>query len=135
MTGKGSTAYVGAEAIRMGIGFMMSSAKRDFTWNLTKRFLPKEGGGPDRSQIDGGFFITWIHGNEDGKSKRKVSFSGPKDPGYGSTSIMLAESAICIAMGECNDNYGVSSVASLIGTQLVDRLKKFEFKIDFEHIG
>ena len=135
VTGKGGGAYLGAETIRFSMGALMAAAKRDFTWNLTKKILPKEGGGPNEKARNEGFFISWIQGNIDGKPQRKVVFKGPKDPGYGSTSIMLAETAICLAKGQCNDNYGVSSTASLVGTSLVDRLRKFEFSIEYEHMN
>jgi short subunit dehydrogenase-like uncharacterized protein len=135
MIGKGSGAYLGAETIRLTMAALMASAKRDFTWNLTKKILPKEGGGPSKKDRDEGFFICWIQGNVDGKPSRKVVFKGPKDPGYGSTSIMLAETAICLAKGESNENFGVSSTASLVGTALVDRLRKFEFSVEYEHMN
>ena len=48
---------------------------------------------------------------------------------------MIAETAICIAKDQCNENYGVSSTANLVGTGLVDRLRKFEFTIEYEHMS
>ena len=135
MIGKGSSAYLGAETIRLATSALMASAKRPFTWKLTQKFLPKQGSGPTKEQRDQGFFITWIQGSVKGQPQRKVIFKGPKDPGYGSTSIMIAETAICIAKDQCNENYGVSSTANLVGTGLVDRLRKFEFTIEYEYMS
>jgi short subunit dehydrogenase-like uncharacterized protein len=49
---------------------------------------------------------------------------GDKDPGYGSTSKMLAESAICLVK-ECPDTPGgVWTPGAAMGTRLIDRLEK-----------
>jgi short subunit dehydrogenase-like uncharacterized protein len=46
------------------------------------------------------------------------------DPGYGSTSKMITESAICLVK-ECNDlEGGIYTPASSMGQKLIDRLEK-----------
>ena len=46
------------------------------------------------------------------------------DPGYGSTSKMITESAICLVK-ECNDlEGGIYTQASSMGQKLIDRLEK-----------
>ena len=62
---------------------------------LIRRFvLPKPGQGPSRADRDAGFFdILLIGETGDGRSL-SVSVRGDKDPGYGSTSKMIAESGI-----------------------------------------
>jgi short subunit dehydrogenase-like uncharacterized protein len=45
------------------------------------------------------------------------------DPGYGSTSKMITESAICLVK-ECNDlEGGIYTPASSMGEKLIDRLQ------------
>ena len=65
------------------------------TRTLIRRFvLPKPGQGPSKAARDAGFFgILFIGETSDGRSLR-VSVKGNKDPGYGSTSKMIAESGI-----------------------------------------
>ena len=55
------------------------------------------------------------------------------DPGYGSTSKMIAESAICLVK-ECKDlNGGIYTPAPSMGTKLIKRLEDnagLTFKIE-----
>ena len=134
LSSKGSKGFLSAEAVRLVSGFIMLSAKNKYSWKFTERFLPKKGSGPNKEQRDNGYFRTWIHGIDGGEHKRKVLFTGPKDPGYGSTAIMIAESAICIARAEAVDNFGVGTPAYLLGLPLADRLRDKEFKIEYSDI-
>jgi short subunit dehydrogenase-like uncharacterized protein len=64
---------------------------------IRRVFLPKPGQGPSKAARDAGFYdILFIGETSDGRSLR-VSVKGDKDPGYGSTSKMIAESGICLA--------------------------------------
>ena len=56
----------------------------------------KPGDGPSKQEREAGFYdILFIGVTPNGKLVR-VSVSGDRDPGYGSTSKMIAESAICL---------------------------------------
>ena len=58
--------------------------------------LPGPGDGPTKEQRESGSFdILFIGVSADGQQVR-VSVSGDKDPGYGATSQMMAETAICL---------------------------------------
>jgi short subunit dehydrogenase-like uncharacterized protein len=58
--------------------------------------LPKPGEGPSReSRENGAFELLFIGIAADGRQVR-TSVKGTKDPGYGSTSMMLAEAALCL---------------------------------------
>ena len=50
--------------------------------------------------------------------------TGDKDPGYGSTSKMLAESAICLAKDELQEGGGVLTPAVAMGDALLTRLRE-----------
>ena len=63
---------------------------------LEKRFLPAPGEGPGREQREAGFFKVRLIGTR-GDAILHGEVSGDRDPGYGSTSRMLAESAVCLA--------------------------------------
>jgi len=54
----------------------------------------------------------------------RVSVQGDKDPGYGSTSKMLAESAVCLVKNPEAASGGVWTSAPAMGSLLIDRLQK-----------
>jgi short subunit dehydrogenase-like uncharacterized protein len=45
------------------------------------------------------------------------------DPGYGSTSKMLSESAVCLAVDQLNGSNGVITPSIAMGENLLERLK------------
>ena len=65
--------------------------------SLIRRFaLPQPGQGPDRAARDAGRYeLLFIGQTADGRSLRAV-VKGDRDPGYGSTSKLIAESALCL---------------------------------------
>ncbi|RAK58478.1 saccharopine dehydrogenase [Phenylobacterium hankyongense] len=83
---------------------------------------PKPGEGPSKAEREAGFYdILFIAIGADGR-KVRVSVKGDMDPGYGSTSKMLAEAAICLVK-ECPDTPGgVWTPGAAMGRRLVDRL-------------
>jgi short subunit dehydrogenase-like uncharacterized protein len=85
---------------------------------------PKPGEGPTPEEREAGFFdIVFIAIADDGR-KVKVSVKGDRDPGYGSTSKMLAESAICLVKDCANVPGGVWTPGAAMGSKLIDRLQK-----------
>ena len=50
--------------------------------------------------------------------------TGDMDPGYGSTSKMLAESAVCLAQDALSCGGGFWTPASAMGEQLIARLEE-----------
>ena len=88
---KRSKALAGREAVQNAlIGFAPTRA------SIRRFVLPKPGQGPPKAARDAGFYdILLIGETSDGRSLR-VSVKGDKDPGYGSTSKMIAESGICL---------------------------------------
>lgn len=83
---------------------------------------PKPGEGPSKEERENGFYdILFVGLTEDGK-RIDVAVTGDKDPGYGSTSKMLSESAICL-INECADTPGgIWTTAPAMGQKLVKRL-------------
>lgn len=65
--------------------------------SLIRRFaLPQPGQGPDRAAREAGRYeLLFIGQTADGRSLRAV-VKGDRDPGYGSTSKLIAESALCL---------------------------------------
>ena len=80
------------------------------------------GEGPSKEERENGFYdILFIGEYPDGTSVR-VSVSGDKDPGYGSTSKMIAESALTLL--ENDTAGGVTTPGAVMAAPLLARLEK-----------
>ena len=53
----------------------------------------------------------------------RVGVQGDRDPGYGSTSKMIAESAMCLLQDATATPGGIWTPASAMGQRLTDRLQ------------
>ena len=83
---------------------------------------PKPGEGPTKEERDTGFYdILFVAEYPDGRTAR-LGVKGDRDPGYGSTSKMIAETAI--ALCEHDGPGGVTTPGAALGENLVDRLQK-----------
>jgi short subunit dehydrogenase-like uncharacterized protein len=93
---------------------------------------PKPGEGPSSESRENGNYDILFCGDINDESVH-VSVVGDMDPGYGSTSKMIAESAICLVK-ECEDlNGGIYTPAPSMGTKLIKRLQDnagLTFKIE-----
>ncbi len=82
---------------------------------------PKPGEGPTKEERENGFYdVLFIGQWPDGKELR-YGVKGRYDPGYGSTSRMLAETGI--ALLDCQAGGGVATPGALLGAALVKRLQ------------
>jgi len=83
---------------------------------------PKPGEGPSREQREaGGYELLVIGSNADGGEIR-ARVTGDKDPGYGSTSKIIAEAALCL-IDDCTDRPGgIWTPAAALGETLIPRL-------------
>jgi short subunit dehydrogenase-like uncharacterized protein len=85
---------------------------------------PKPGEGPTKAQREAGFYdVLFIAQAPDGRTVR-ASFKGDMDPGYGSTSKMLAESGLALARDVTREATpgGCWTSAAAMGEVLVRRL-------------
>jgi short subunit dehydrogenase-like uncharacterized protein len=83
---------------------------------------PEPGEGPSKeSRENGNYDVLFCADLED--ATIKVSVSGDMDPGYGSTSKMIAESAVCLVK-DCKDLAGgIYTPAASMGKKLIERLE------------
>tara|TARA_Y100001935_G_scaffold208737_1_gene178368 strand:- start:89 stop:1291 length:1203 start_codon:yes stop_codon:yes gene_type:complete len=89
---------------------------------IFKYLSPKPGEGPNKRERETGYFnIRFYVLNESSTSIYKVT--GDRDPGYGSTSKMLAESAICLAKDSLNDSYGILTPSIAMDDKILKRLQ------------
>jgi short subunit dehydrogenase-like uncharacterized protein len=89
------------------------------SWLLGRR---KPGEGPTAEQRERGWFKVRFVGESDGS--RVVTEVAGGDPGYGETSKMLAESALCLAHDELPASAGQVTTAIAMGDALTERLKR-----------
>jgi short subunit dehydrogenase-like uncharacterized protein len=83
---------------------------------------PKPGEGPSKEERDNGFYdLLFIGETADGKRLDAVVI-GDRDPGYGSTSKMIAESALCLVEDVRGDG-GIWTPGALMGRALRERMR------------
>jgi short subunit dehydrogenase-like uncharacterized protein len=123
ITGNGLSGWCKSVLMTLGLGAFMFASAHDFTRrHIVMRIVPKPGEGPNAEERQNGFFNLKIYGKtRDGRTLR-MTVKGDRDPGYGSTSKMLAESAICLARNDLDVAGGFWTPASAMGSQLAERL-------------
>jgi short subunit dehydrogenase-like uncharacterized protein len=85
---------------------------------------PKPGEGPSKEEREAGFYdLLFLGIAADGRQLR-VGVKGDRDPGYGSTSKMLAETAICLVKDAPEVAGGIWTPGAALGTRLVERLTR-----------
>jgi short subunit dehydrogenase-like uncharacterized protein len=88
---------------------------------------PKPGEGPTKQERDNGYydvlFVAEYPADDFGVKRAMLSVKGDRDPGYGSTSKMIAETAI--ALIENDGPGGVTTPGAALGEALVKRLEAY----------
>jgi len=92
---------------------------------LRRLFLPKPGQGPSKADREAGSFDVVFHGATPDGVVHKVSVKGDKDPGYGSTCGMIAESGLALAkdVGRNTTPGGVWTPGAAMAEALIGRLQ------------
>ncbi|MFZ5637573.1 MAG: saccharopine dehydrogenase family protein [Pseudomonadota bacterium] len=93
---------------------------------LLRRFaLPKPGEGPNREQREKGRYEVLFFGETADGRRLTAQVTGDRDPGYGSTSKMIAEAALCLVrdVDGARTPGGVWTPAAAMGMALVERLR------------
>ena len=113
---------------------MIGLNPNSFLKKIVDSFMPKPGEGPGIEKRKNGFYNLRFYITLNNNRTAFAKVIGDSDPGYGSTSKMLAESALCLAFDNLSDNYGVITPSSGMGDKLLNRLKEnaglsFELKI------
>ena len=108
-----------AAGFALGAGAVMASAQvpplRNFLLGRVK-----QGDGPDESRRAKSWFSVDFIGEGDGRTVHTRVRGG--DPGYGETSKMLAESALCLAFDDNPVTAGSVTTAQAMGDNLTARL-------------
>lgn len=101
---------------------MMFKPSRDL---LNEHVLPKSGDGPSKSEQENGYFDIRFFGYTNKNHKVETKVTGDKDPGYGSTCQMLAQSALCLLQDISKQQVegGFWTPAAAMGESLIERLQ------------
>ena len=84
--------------------------------------VPKPGEGPSKESREAGHYDVLFVGTNANGDRIEAAVTGDMDPGYGSTSKMIAESALCIVQ-DCTDlPGGIYTPAPAMGNKLIKRL-------------
>ena len=125
MTGRGLSGWMKGMLMTVGLGAIVLLASFTPTRKLLQRYvLAKPGEGPDEEMQKTGFFkLIQIGRLADGTTVRGT-VSGDQDPGYGSTSKMLSECAVCLAKDKLPVGGGILTPASAMARPLLKRLRE-----------
>jgi len=82
------------------------------------------GEGPSPEERESGYYEVLFVGTSPQGEMLKASVSGDRDPGYGSTSKMIAESAVCLLENPSLAGGGIWTPAAAMGEALIARLRQ-----------
>ncbi len=85
---------------------------------------PKPGEGPSRAEREAGFYDVLFLGQDAAGHTVRVGVKGDRDPGYGSTSKMITEAAVCLLQDATGTAGGIWTPAAAMGAALIDRLQR-----------
>lgn len=122
-TGSGTSGWLKAKSMTAGIGAFFLAGSFDLSRKLIiETFLPAPGEGPSKEERENGFFKMLLIGELADGSTLRATVTGDRDPGYGSTSKMLSESAVCLAKDNLETGGGCWTPATAMGPVLRERL-------------
>lgn len=112
------TAGTAAQAAQAALSFGPSRA-------LLSRLLPAPGHGPGEKTRRTGYFRIQIHTRTSAGLRYLAMIEAQGDPGYAATSVMLGETALCLALDkdQLPARAGVLTPATAMGAALTARLR------------
>lgn len=124
MSGDGMAGKLKGYAAAASLGVMMMAKPGSLIKKGVDMMLPKPGEGPDKAAREAGFYNLRFHASFEDGSTGLGKVTGDMDPGYGSTSKMLAEAAICLAKDKLPSIGGVLTPSVAMGDALLKRLEE-----------
>lgn len=125
LMGDGPGGFVRATLVSGGSTLLLLAAAFGPSRSMLRQVAPSPGEGPSKEAIANGFFEIELlaHHPQEKNKYLKALISGDRDPGYGATSKMLAESAVCLAKDDLDEKGGVTTPAVAMGHKLISRLQ------------
>ena len=129
---RGPTAPAKAFGLTAGLAAFMGAMALPPTRSLIDRVLPEPGEGPSEKTRENGFFRIEITTRTSAGARFVCHVEAQGDPGYAATSVMLAESALALALDgdRLPPRAGVLTPATGIGMTLVERLRAQRFTFE-----
>ncbi|UZE96778.1 saccharopine dehydrogenase family protein [Alkalimarinus alittae] len=127
LMGKGTKGRLTASGFGVGLGlFLVGAAIKPTRWLLENYILPKPGEGPSPSDQEKGFYDIRFIGKTDNGETIRTKVTGDRDPGYGSTSKMLAQAGISLVQDISKDEKagGFWTTATVFDQRFIDRLEQ-----------
>lgn len=123
---------VAAAGMTAGVAAVAGGFALRPTRAVLDRVLPSPGEGPSEKVQRNGHFAIEIRTRTSTGARYVASVTGKGDPGYSGTAVMLAESALAMALdGDALPAAaGVLTTATGIGQPLIDRLRRHRFTFD-----
>ncbi len=123
LVGGGPVGAMKATAVSGGLAGFAGMAMLGPTRRLLGRFLPEPGEGPTPAAQEAGHFDLRFYGRTAAGDQLVTKVTGDRDPGYGSTAKMLAETALGFLELDRNITAGgFWTPATAFGDRLIDRL-------------
>ena len=121
MTGKGIKGQLAG--IMLSIPLILLAAKPGSILNkIFSFFVPQPGQGPNKKERESGYFSSKFFVFDEHSNSSIFKVTGDRDPGYGSTSKMLAESAVCLAKDNLDNTFGIITPSYAMGNNILERL-------------
>jgi len=125
ISGKGLTGRLKGYVGLAGLAAIMAGKPDSLYKKLLNKFFPEPGEGPSREEREAGFYNFSVVGKFKNGETIMARVTGDRDPGYGSTSKMLGESAVCLAKDKRRlpKVTGVLTPSTAMGNALLERLQ------------
>ncbi|WP_109211080.1 MULTISPECIES: saccharopine dehydrogenase NADP-binding domain-containing protein [Microbacterium] len=129
-TGRGVAGFARAGALAVGTAGLVGAMSFAPTAAVLDRVLPSPGSGPSAEAIADGRFALDVDVYPVTGQAVRARFAAPYDPGYGGTGVMLAESALSLALDDLPDRAGVLTPMIAMGEHLAGRLRAHGFTLE-----
>jgi short subunit dehydrogenase-like uncharacterized protein len=120
LTGDGISGRAKALVVSAGLGSFMGLAALKPTRVVLDKVLPDPGDGPSPEKQEAGFYDLRFHGTTASGNEIDVRVTGDRDPGYGSTSKILAEAATSLMHSDSVGGFWTPATA--LGDPFIDAL-------------
>lgn len=127
LMGRGAKGRLRATGFVMGLGaFLVGAALKPTRWLMENYMLPKPGEGPSPKAQEAGFYDIRFYGETANGERINTKVTGDRDPGYGSTSKIIAQAGLSLAfdIDKTHRGGGFWTTATVFDQRLIDRLEK-----------
>ncbi len=129
-TGTSPLGAVTAAGVALGTGALAAGLANRLSRPVLDRILPAPGDGPNEKARREGRFRVEIRGVSTTGARYTAVVAASGDPGYQATSVMLSESALCLAVDDLPATAGVLTPATAMNGALTRRLRANGFTFE-----